>query len=79
MAFSEQERSALLALKGVGPTVIKRLEEIGIGSLAELANYEVVDITERVASMLHTTCWKNSPQAKAAIAAAIAAARAVSG
>ncbi len=29
MPFSDQERAALLALKGVGPTVIKRFEDIG--------------------------------------------------
>ena len=36
MAFSSQEKAALLAVKGVGPTVIKRFEEIGIPSFAEL-------------------------------------------
>lgn len=30
MGFTDQERQALLAVKGVGPTVIKRFEEIGI-------------------------------------------------
>lgn len=35
MAFSEAEKTALLELKGVGPTVVKRFEEIGIGSFAE--------------------------------------------
>ncbi|MAY15203.1 MULTISPECIES: helix-hairpin-helix domain-containing protein [Thalassolituus] len=76
MKFSEPEKEALLALKGVGPTVIKRFEEIGISSLAELATYNAEDIAERVAQMLRTTCWKNSPQAKAAINAAIERAKA---
>lgn len=71
MGFNEQERLALLAVKGVGPTVIKRFEEIGISSLAQLAEHEVEDIANLVASMLRTTCWKNSPQARSAIAAAI--------
>ncbi len=75
MGFNEQERQALLAVKGVGPTVIKRFEEIGINSLAQLAQHEVEDIANLVASMLRTTCWKNSPQARNAIAAAIALAR----
>jgi len=65
MKFSEPEKEALLAVKGVGPTVVKRFEEIGISSLAELAAYNAEDIAERVAQMLRTTCWKNSPQAKA--------------
>jgi len=76
MGFNEQEKQALLALKGVGPTVIKRFEEIGISSLQQLAQHEVDDIANLVASMLRTTCWKNSPQARNAISAAIDLARA---
>jgi len=75
MTFSAPERDALLALKGVGPTVVKRFEEIGINTFAELATYNADEIAEKVASMLRTTCWKNSPQAKAAIKAAIARAK----
>ncbi|BCB08719.1 helix-hairpin-helix domain-containing protein [Halomonas sp. KG2] len=75
MAFSDAERDALLSVKGVGPTVLKRFEEIGIDSFAELAARQVDEIAEMVAAMLHTTCWKNSPQAKAAISAAIARAQ----
>jgi predicted RecB family nuclease len=71
MGFSKQEKEALLAVKGVGPTVIKRFEEIGIDSFEELKNYRSNEIAEMVASMLRTSCWKNSPQAKAAIDAAI--------
>ncbi|MEE2023483.1 MULTISPECIES: helix-hairpin-helix domain-containing protein [Alkalimonas] len=75
MAFSESEKAALLQVKGVGPTVVKRFEEIGIHSFAELARYEPKDIAERVASMLRTTCWKNSPQALSAVQSAIDRAR----
>ncbi len=75
MGFTDQEKQALLAVKGVGLTVIKRFEEIGISSLAQLAEHEVEDIANLVASMLRTTCWKNSPQARNAIAAAIELAR----
>jgi len=75
MAFSDSERQVLLSVKGVGPTVVKRFEEIGIDTLSDLAKYDVNDIAERVASMLRTTCWKNSTQAKAAIEAAIARAQ----
>ncbi len=71
MGFSKEEKSALLELKGVGPTVVKRFEEIGINSFQELKNYKAEDIVEMVASMLNTTYWKNSPQAKSAISAAI--------
>lgn len=71
MGFNNKEREALLNVKGIGPTVIKRLEEIGINSFSELKNYQAEDILKLVASMLNTTCWKNSPQAKKAIEAAI--------
>jgi hypothetical protein len=40
-----------------------------------LANYQATEIAERVALMLRTSCWKNSPQAKAAIQLAIARAK----
>ncbi len=71
MSFNHEEKEALVSLKGIGPTVIKRFEEIGIHSLQELKQYNAEDITEMVASMLNTTCWKNSPRAKSAISAAI--------
>ncbi|MEZ7275866.1 helix-hairpin-helix domain-containing protein [Pseudoalteromonas sp. 68 DY56-GL68] len=75
MPFNDKERDALLALKGVGPTVVTRFEEIGIESFEELAGFDANTIADRVASMLHSTCWKNSPQAKAAITAAITRAK----
>jgi predicted flap endonuclease-1-like 5' DNA nuclease len=75
VAFSDPEREALLSVKGVGPTVLKRFEEIGIDTFSDLAAYQAEDIAEMVASMLRTTCWKNSPQARAAIEAAISRAK----
>jgi predicted RecB family nuclease len=71
MAFTEQEKMALLDVKGVGPTVIQRFEQIGIDSFEKLASHSAAEIVERVASMLRTSCWKNSPKALAAIEAAI--------
>lgn len=71
MPFSLEERTALLALKGVGPTVITRLEQMGIESMDELAKAEVGDILAQASAALGSTCWKNSPQARAAIAAAV--------
>jgi predicted RecB family nuclease len=69
--FSLDERTALLALKGVGPTVMTRLEQMGIESLAELRKSDVGDILARASAALGSTCWKNSPQARAAITAAV--------
>lgn len=76
MPFSLDERTALLALKGVGPTVITRLEQMGITSMEELGQAQVNDILAQASAALGSTCWKNSPQARAAITAALELARA---
>ena len=75
MRFIAEEKKALLAVKGVGPVVLKRFEEIGICSLEELSKYEAENIAEIVANMLGSTCWKNSPQSLKAINSAIELAR----
>lgn len=71
MPFPAEERRALLALKGVGPTVVVRLEQLGYESLAHLRNAHVLDIVSRASALVGSSCWKNSPQARAAIQAAI--------
>ena len=71
MAFSTIEKEVLLSVKFVGPTVLQRFEEIGIDSLVKLATHHVDEIADMISSMLNSSCWKNSPQAKRAIAAAI--------
>ncbi len=71
MAFSIQEREALLAVKGVGPAVVQRLEQIGFGSLQQLAKADALEIVTSAAGLAGSTCWKNSPQARSAIQAAI--------
>ncbi|WOX53251.1 helix-hairpin-helix domain-containing protein [Aeromonas sp. CD] len=73
--FSGEERTLLLGVKGVGPTVIGRLEQLGYHNLAQLAEADTGHIVQLVASMLGSTCWQNSPQARAAIDGAIALAR----
>lgn len=75
VAFSEHEKQVLLQVKGVGPTVIKRFEEVGIDSFEKLAIHDAKEIAGMVASMLRTTCWKNSPQALSAVEAAITRAK----
>lgn len=76
MPFAPHERRTLLAVKGVGPTVIARLEQMGIECLVHLARANAADILARGAQLTGSSCWKNSPQARAAVTAAIAAARA---
>ena len=75
MHFIAEEERTLLGVKGVGPVVLKRFEEIGIYSLEELSKYEAEDVAEMVANMLGSTCWKNSPQSLKAINSAIELAR----
>lgn len=51
---------------------------MGYSNLQQLAAADVQTIVETAAALTGSTCWKNSPQAKAAIQDAItAAARAV--
>ena len=71
MAFSPTERTALLALKGVGPTVVTRLEQMGIDSMDVLGKADVSDILAQASAASGSTCWKNSPQARAAITSAV--------
>lgn len=76
MPFTAEGRLALLGCKGVGSAVIERLEAMGRGLLGKLAEADVQDILEAGAHPTGPACWKNSPQARAAIAAAIDLARA---
>jgi nucleotidyltransferase/DNA polymerase involved in DNA repair len=71
MGFSAEDKKKMLQLKGVGPTVIIRLEALGLNSLQQLANMHVQDILQAIAKMLNSTCWQNSPQARACIQAII--------
>ncbi|MGO4003100.1 MULTISPECIES: Pathogenicity locus [Pseudomonas] len=77
MGFSTEEKQQLLSVKGVGPTVVSRLEQMGFATLAQLAEANALDIVTQASAIVGSTCWKNSPQARAAIQAAIAKAREV--
>jgi len=73
--LSQQERNCLLAGKGIGETVILRIEQAGITSLDALADWSTDMLCRKIAAALGSTCWRNSPQARSAIAHAIAIAR----
>ena len=75
MTFTDHERQILLATKGVGPKVIERLEEQGLGAFERLAQADPAVVCAGAAASLGSTCWKNSPQARKALEAAVAAAR----
>ncbi|MDO5610564.1 MAG: helix-hairpin-helix domain-containing protein [Pseudomonadota bacterium] len=71
MPFPDDQRQTLLAVKGVGPAVIARLEQMGFATLTELAEADADQILAAGAALTGSSCWKNSPQARAAITAAI--------
>ncbi|WP_433611793.1 helix-hairpin-helix domain-containing protein [Prescottella agglutinans] len=75
MAFDDDERAALLALKGVGPTVVRRLEDMGHDSFDALRSVHADDILDAGAAITGSTCWRNSPQARAAVTAVLELAR----
>ena len=70
--FSQEETQSLLAEKGIGKTVLQRLQQMGLDDVAKLAAADVDDMLQQGAALTGSTCWKNSPQARAAIANAIA-------
>ena len=71
MPFTDKEVQSLLAVKGIGKTILQRLQQMGLDDIATLAVADLDDILEQGAQLTGSTCWKNSPQAKAAIATAI--------
>jgi len=75
MGFPHDEREQLLTLKGVGHTVIARLEQIGFSSLSQMAGEDPAVITRQISQLMGSTCWHNSPQARRAIAAVVALAQ----
>lgn len=75
MVFSDAERQALLALGGRGPTAVARREQMGIASLRQLALVDADHVLAGAAALTGSSCWKNSPQARTAIEAAIHLAR----
>lgn len=69
--FPAAECEPLLALKGVGPTVVRRLEQTGHAPLATLAGTDPHEIVWRIDALFTSSCWRNSPQALRAITAVV--------
>lgn len=67
MPFPADQRERLLALKGVGATVVARLEQLGFDSLASLHDTDADELCARASALVRSSCWKNSPQARAAM------------
>ncbi len=72
MPFTAKQTASLLAQKGIGNTVLQRLEQMGLNDVAALAAADVDDMLQQGAALSGSTCWKNSPQARAAMTAAVA-------
>ena len=79
MPLTNTETAGLLAVKGVGKTVLQRLQQMGLDDVAKLAAANPADILQQGAAITGSSCWKNSPQTKAAITAAVAWAQAQQG
>ena len=71
MPFSEEEKRSLLSQKGIGATILKRLEEVGLDDVKILAVTSPDFILQRGAEITGSTCWRNSPQARKAIETAV--------
>lgn len=69
--FPQAERERLLGLTGVGPAVLQRLEQTGHAPLSALTGADPAEVVGQIAGLMGSTCWKNSPQARAAIRAII--------
>ncbi|SUC28001.1 Uncharacterised protein [Providencia rustigianii] len=64
MSFSEEEKQLLLSVKGVGPIVIGRLEQMGFSSLQQLSDASYEEILISGAALTGSSCWKNSLKRK---------------
>lgn len=71
MSWSEEEKRSLLSQKGIGATILKRLEEMGLDDVKILAATNPDFILQRGAEITGATCWRNSPQARKAIETAV--------
>src|SRR3546814_19692235 len=65
--FSAEDRAVLLAVKGVGPTVLERLETLRIASLEALECQGGDEVCWRLAAMLGARCCANRPVTAAPI------------
>ena len=69
--FTPEETQSLLAENGIGKTVLQRLQQMGLDDVAKLAAADVDDMLQQGAALTGSTCWKNSPQSRAAMQAAV--------
>nr|WP_311460463.1 recombinase RecA [uncultured Neisseria sp.] len=75
MPFTDEEVQSLLAVKGIGKTILQRLQQMGLDDVAKLAAADLDDILELGAKLTGSTCWKNSPRTRVAMQATVVWAR----
>lgn len=63
--FVPNERDRLLRTAGIGPAVVRRLEEVGISSLDRLRSYGVDEVVRRVCHHVGSGSWGNRRRALA--------------
>lgn len=60
MPFSDEEAQSLLTVKGIGKTVLQRLQQMGLDDVATLAAADLDDVLEDVleqgAQLTGSTC-----------------------
>ena len=71
MPLNAEEQQSLLAQKGIGVTVLTRLQQMGLDDVAKLAAADVDNMLQQGAALSGSTCWRNSPQARAAMQTAV--------
>ena len=71
MTFTVEQHQSLLAQKGIGNTILQRLVQMGLDDVEKLAAASIDDILGQGRALTGSTCWQNSPQARAAINTAI--------
>jgi predicted flap endonuclease-1-like 5' DNA nuclease len=69
--FRPEERALLLATPGIGAGVIKRLEETGIHSFAQIHEMGVQGAVRHVCEHMGTTAWANRRRALSKALAAV--------
>ncbi|KLT72521.1 recombinase RecA [Neisseria arctica] len=71
MPFTLEKQRDLLAQKGIGPTILQRLQQMGLDNIEALANADIEHVLEQGSQITGSSCWRNSPQAHKAIKTAI--------
>ena len=60
MPFTDTQTTSLLAVKGVGKTVLQRLQQMGLDDVAKLAAADPADILQQGGAITGASCWKSS-------------------